>query len=226
MKILIVEDKLEHLQVCLPTLKHQNSVEIVNSYKKGEILALSHQFDFILMSESLCDEKRIKAMRSKGFLAPIVVLTFEMINHKSVWFLDHGIDDIFSYHMDSHLMISRMNALMRRLNLEYESVYKLGEILFEPQSGLLKNELYTLSLTKKETDLMKYLYLNQNIALSKEKLRRVIWGNKPCEENNIEVYISFLRKKLKKLDRNVKIETKRNIGYMLTNISEGVMRRM
>ena len=74
-----------------------------------------------------------------------------------------------------------------------------------------------MTLTKKEFDLLEYLINNSKISLSKEKIIEKIWGfESDAEANHVEVYISFLRKKLAFLSSSVVINTVRGVGYMLT----------
>lgn len=217
MNILLIEDKLVQIQGCLQTFKkNKYTYQVVDTYKKGEILAMSRQYDIVLFNEKLCDIKRIQEMRQTGFLDPIVIMSKTIIDHEVAILLDHGVDDVWSYKTDENLLSSKLNALLRRVDMSYEEVYLLGDIKFSPQNAKLSYKNEEVSLTKKESDLLMYFYINKNIALSKERLRKAVWYNQTCEGNTIEVYISYLRKKLKTLHSNFQIKTKRNVGYMLT----------
>jgi len=216
MKILVVEDKLETLDPLMVSLKNTGyDIESVNTYKKGEILALSNQYQLILMAHRLCEFNRITHMRNKGFTQPIAVLAESMTDDTMISVLDAGVDEVLFVDLDQTLFISKVNSLLRRTSKRYQQSYSLGAIIFEPKNGIIRKGSDIISLTNMEIKLMEYFYYNQNITLSKPKLMTVLWGNKDCVDNNLEVYISYLRKKLKQLDPSVVILTKRRLGYTL-----------
>jgi len=216
MKILVVEDKAETLDQLMVSLKNTGyEIESVNTYKKGEILALSNQYQLIFMAYRLCEFNRISHMRSKGFTRPIVVLAESVTDDTMVSVLDAGADEVLPINLDQTLFISKVNSLLRRTFKVYQQSYSLGSIIFEPQNGIIRKDSDIISLTNMEIKLMEYFYYNQNITLSKTQLMSVLWGNKDCDDNNLEVYISYLRKKIKRLDPSVIILTKRRLGYTL-----------
>jgi len=167
------------------------------------------------MNHRLCEFKRITHMRNIGFTQPIVVLTEAMTDDTMISVLDAGVDEVLSIDLDQTLFISKVNSLLRRTSKRYLQGYSLGSIIFEPENGTIRSGRDIISLTNMEMKLMEYFYYNQNIILSKAKLMAVLWGNKDCVDNNLEVYISYLRKKLKQLDPSVVILTKRRLGYTL-----------
>ncbi|MBI9012489.1 MAG: response regulator transcription factor [Clostridiales bacterium] len=217
MKILVVDDKLETLDPLMVSLKNTGYViESVNTYKKGEILALSNQYQLIFMAHRLCEFNRISHMRNRGFIQPIVVLVESLTDDTMISVLDAGVDEVLSIDLDQTLFISKVKSLLRRTSKRYQRSYSLGSIVFEPENGIIRKGKDIISLTNMEIKLMEYFYYNQNITLSKTKLMAVLWGNKDCVDNNLEVYISYLRKKIKQLDSSVVILTKRRLGYTLT----------
>lgn len=216
MKILVVENNAEVLKQLRINLENIDcEIELVNTYKKGEILAMSNQYQLLLIGYQLFEFDRIKKIRNKGYIRPIAVLAKEISDESMVLILDSGVDDVLLIDLNQKLFISKINSLLRRISNHYQKKYSLGSITFEPESGILSRDSKILKLTNKELQLMKYFYYNQNITLSKNKLMNMLWGNKDCDDNNLEVYISYLRKKLKQLDPSIIIETKRKLGYTL-----------
>ncbi|PNR92479.1 response regulator transcription factor [Petrotoga sp. 9PWA.NaAc.5.4] len=110
-------------------------------------------------------------------------------------------------------VLARIESLLRRLGKTKE-VIKVGEIEIYPQSMevFIKDEKIHLSLT--EFNILKFLAINKNIVMSKEKIMEEVWGYADEENNNlVEVYINYLRKKLKGASQN--IETVRGVGYVI-----------
>jgi len=110
-------------------------------------------------------------------------------------------------------ILARIEALLKRMGKTKELI-KVGDIEIYPQNMevLVNKKNVHLSLT--EFNILKLLALNKNIVVSKEKILEEIWGYYDEENNNlVEVYINYLRKKLKNSAQN--IETVRGVGYVI-----------
>ena len=114
-------------------------------------------------------------------------------------------------------IIARIRAILRRGgDISDVKTPSFGDItLLVSELRLTRGEA-SVSLTKKEAFLMEYLIANKNLVLSKEQIIQKLWGfDSDAQENHVEVYISFLRKKLRFLDSNAEIKTVRGVGYSL-----------
>ena len=106
--------------------------------------------------------------------------------------------------------------LKRKSNLEDTNVLEYGDLKLDLSVGQMISNDNKISINGKELDLLEVLLINKNQIVNRETLADKIWGyNSDAEYNNVEVYISFLRKKLKLLNSNVQIKTVRGLGYKL-----------
>jgi DNA-binding response OmpR family regulator len=108
------------------------------------------------------------------------------------------------------------NILKRTSNIDNTNYIEYGDIRLELKTGKISCNDSKISVNGKELDLLEALLLNKNQIIDRETLANKIWGyNSEAEYNNVEVYISFLRKKLKLIKSNVRIKAIRGIGYKL-----------
>ena len=146
-----------------------------------------------------------------------MILSALGMDYNKVEGLDAGADDYLSKPFSKDELLARVRALTRR-NI---SIIKNNVISFNDLNlNLVTFELYKdkerLKLSKKELDLMKYFIVNPNAVVSKDNILDKIWGfDTEIVSNSIEVYISFLRKKVEYLNVNVRLVTIRGVGYKL-----------
>ena len=130
--------------------------------------------------------------------------------------LDCGADDYMTKPFDSGELMARVRALTRRQGEVLGDVLKVGDLSLECSSRLLQVGERSVRLGFKEFEVMRLLMVNSRAVVSKETLIAKIWGlDSEAEDNNVEVYISFLRKKLAYLGSSVAISTVRKVGYYL-----------
>jgi two-component system response regulator CiaR len=191
-------------------------IEIINTDAIGKAkLYLQHfNIDMLIMGASLVSVDFIETLRRSGQTMPIIIIEAdEYLDQEFLYNI--GVDEIISNDVSMNSIICKVKAIHRRITKKYTDLYYLGETKFEPRIGMLSNRSEGYSLTKKESNILEYLIQNQNIVVSKSQLIDAVWGNKMCEDNNIEVHISYLRKKLKGICDDVVIETRRKYGYTL-----------
>ena len=114
-------------------------------------------------------------------------------------------------------MIARVKVILKRkANLEDTSVLEYENLKLDLSSGKVSYKGNEISINGKELDLLEILLINKNQIVSRETLANKIWGYfSDAEYNNVEVYVTFLRRKLKKINSRVNVKAVRGLGYRL-----------
>lgn len=221
MRILIVEDE-EHLAEALTQIlkKHNYSVDAVHDGLSGLDNALSGIYDLVLLDVMLpgMDGMAIlKTLRAEGVMTPVIMLTAKGEISDKVAGLDYGADDYIAKPFSSEELLARIRAALRRRNeVLQEDVLKFGDIELNMGNLKLSGNGKEMKLILKESELMELLIIRKTAVTSKDQIIEKLWGfDSEAESNNVEVYISFLRKKLAFLQSSVKINTIRGVGYVL-----------
>ncbi len=221
MRVLIVEDEL-HLAEALTTLlkKQKYTVDSVHDGEAGLDCALSGIYDVIvldLMLPKMNGIDVIKNMRAEGVDTPVIMLTAKSGISDRVRGLDSGADDYLPKPFNTEELLARIRALGRRRGeVVSESGMTFGDIELDTRSLTLSRGDRSISLTLKESELLEYLITNGNAVLSKDMIIEKLWGfDSEAESNHVEVYVSFLRKKLKYVGSETQIVTVRGVGYTL-----------
>lgn len=222
MKILLVEDEKRMVQA-LSSLLELEGYE-TDAFYDGEegLLALqSEMYDLAVidvMLPGLSGFEIVRQARQKGVQAPILLLTAKSESEDKVEGLDSGADDYLTKPFDTNELLARIRALTRRNRLVNDSLISFGDLSLNTKTFQLSNTHSSLSvrLKDKEYKIMEYLMLNQNRIIEREQLASKIWGyENDAEYNNVEVYLTFTRKKLAFIESRVKIKSVRGIGYEL-----------
>lgn len=222
MKILLVEDEKRMVQA-LSSLLELEGYE-TDAFYDGEegLLALqSEMYDLAVidvMLPGLSGFEIVRQARQKGVQAPILLLTAKSESEDKVEGLDSGADDYLTKPFDTNELLARIRALTRRNRLVNNCLISFGDLSLNTKTFQLSNTHSSLSvrLKDKEYRIMEYLMLNQNRIIEREQFASKIWGyENDAEYNNVEVYLTFTRKKLAFIESRVKIKSVRGIGYEL-----------
>lgn len=221
MKILIIEDEYSLADAISETLKKQNFItNIITDGEEGENEALTGAYDLILLDIMLPNKNGFKILESlqrEKIETPVIILTAKSEIYDKLNGLENGADDYITKPFHMKELIARVKVVLKRKN----GVKDLGVIQYEDLSLNLRNGKIScqnneMTISGKELELLEILMINKKQTISRETLANKIWGyNSDTEYNNVEVYISFLRKKLKLLKSKVEIKTVRGIGYIL-----------
>ncbi len=131
--------------------------------------------------------------------------------------LESGADYCLNMPVDEGELLAVLKAVERRRGSLLPERLSAGDLYLDQSTFTLSGPAGTVQLGKREFDVMRLLMVNRDIIVSKEMLLNRVWGGRPdAVDNNVEVYISFLRKKLETLKVHASIVTMRRLGYKLT----------
>lgn len=228
LRILLVEDEIHLAEALAYTLRKNNyGVDIAYDGLTGQEMAETGLFNLIILDRMLPGKEGLeilKDIRKKGITAPVLVLTAKDSIRDKIEGLDSGADDYLIKPFSKDELLARIRALSRRQSdLIENNEIRIGTVLFNPLKGTIECSGKTTKLSSKESQLLEILLRNRNKVVTKEQILDKIWGfYSDVELNNIEVYLSYLRKKLSAARCNIVIETFRRSGYCLTEAQEHV----
>lgn len=222
MRILLVEDEKYIAEPLVAILeKNRYIVDHVDNGEDGLDYSLSGVYDVILldiMLPKLNGRAVLKKMREKKIETPVIMLTALSEIQDKIEGLDLGADDYIGKPFDPAELLARIRAVTRRKGeiLVQNSLLTFEDTSLDMTTLKLKGELEETNLTLKEGQLMELFIQNRDILVSKERIIEKIWSfDSEAGDNHVEVYISFLRKKLRFIESNLKIITVRGAGYKL-----------
>ena len=221
MKILIIEDEYSLADAIAETLKKENyTTKIVTNGEDGEDEALSNIYDLILLDVMLPKKdgfEILKSLKNEKINAPIIMLTAKSEISDKLNGLENGADDYITKPFHMRELVARIKNILKRVsNVEDGNILEYGDLKLDLSTGEMISNGNEISISGKELELLEILLLNRNQIISKEMLINKIWGyDSDAEYNYVEVYASFLRKKLKLLKSKVKIKAVRGMGYKL-----------
>ena len=221
MKILIIEDEYSLADAISETLKKENFMtKIVTDGEEGENEALTGVYDLILLDIMLPNKdgfKILKSLQEEHIETPVIILTAKSEIYDKLNGLENGADDYITKPFHIKELVARIKVVLRRKNeVKDFNMLNCGDICLNLRNGKILCGNNEITINGKELELLEILMINKNQTISRETLADKIWGfNSEAEYNNVEVYISFLRKKLKLLKSKVEIKTVRGIGYVL-----------
>ncbi|HHX58059.1 MAG TPA: response regulator transcription factor [Clostridiales bacterium] len=219
MRILIVEDEKDLAMILSETLEIEGYyVDVVYDGVSGLDNAMSEIYDIIILDVMLPKMNGIQVLyeiRKNNISTPVLILTAKSEIEDKVCGLDNGADDYLTKPFNTKELLARIRALLRRKEkVIIDENLKFADIILDKDTHQICKNDQKVKLTKKEFDIIELLILNQGKVISKEKLTVKIWGyDTDIEYNSIEVYVSFLRKKLGAINSKVNISTVRGLGY-------------
>ena len=221
MRILIVEDEVRLASSLQDLLELGGySADISHDGESGLDNALTGIYDVVLldvMLPKLDGFTVLRRMRAAGNATPVLMLTARSEVADKVEGLDCGADYYLTKPFEPQELLACIRALTRRQpELRGADLLEYGDLKLDKSAFSLSCGERSVRLSRKEYDMMELLMRNRDLILTKETLLLKIWGyESDAEDNNVEVFISFLRKKLEHLHSGVKIKTIRMVGYCL-----------
>ena len=228
MRILIVEDEIRLAELVSDRLKKEKyTVDVSNDGEEGMYNALTDIYDLIILDIMLPNVSGIeilKSIRKNNIKAKVIMLTAKGELDDKLLGFELGTDDYLTkpFHIDE--LIARVNVQLRK-NSNNTNIIEFGDIYLD----LKKCKLFNIntgeeiSIINKEFQLLEYFLNNPNQVLSKELIYDKVWGiDNDNISNNLEAYLSFIRKKLKLIESNVNIKSVRNLGYKMEYKNEEI----
>lgn len=220
MQILVIEDEkrlAEALQQILSEKKYR--VDLAFDGRDGFDYAVSGIYDVIILDVMLPKMNGLEvaaALRKEKIDTPILMLTAKDQITDKVAGLDAGADDYMTKPFSPEELTARIRALTRRQGEVILDELSFGGVKLMLSSCDLCCGEKSVHLNFKEFEIMKILMSNPSSVTTKDELIVKVWGyDSNAVDNNVEVYISFLRKKLDFVESDVEIVSLRKIGYRL-----------
>ena len=222
MRILIVEDEKRLAGTLQDLLRRQGyTADVCYDGISGLDNARSDIYDLLVLDAMLPGMDGftlLRQLRGGGSRLPVLMLTARSGVEDRVRGLDSGADYYLTKPFEPQELLACVRLLLRRTDGQprQEDAVTCGDLRLEPGTFLLRCGQREVRLSRREYDLMELLMRNGSQIVSKEQLILKVWGyDSAAEDNNVEVYISFLRRKLTHLQSTVKIKTLRMVGYCL-----------
>lgn len=220
MRILIVEDEVRLAEATKALLKKEGYlVDAVYDGETGLDFALSNIYDIIIldiMLPKMNGFEILKNIRQNKILTQVILLTARDEVNDKIKGLDLGADDYLTKPFDTGELLARLRALSRRRDSMNTILIEYSDVSLNQNTQELCCKNHSIKLGQKEYAMMETLIVNKEQIIPKDILCEKVWGlDDTCEYNNVEVYISFLRKKLARLYSKVKIKVARGVGYIL-----------
>jgi len=220
MKVLIVEDEVRLADALGQIMKEQHyQADIVYNGTDGLSCGLSGEYDVIVLDVMIPGENGfqvVKKLREARIQTPVLLLTARDDIQDKVNGLDRGADVYMTKLFIPEELLARIRALSRRQGEVIVEEMKFGDLTLNLSANDLCCGSKSIHLGYKEFEVLKILMSNSGRIVSKEALISRVWGSdSDAEDNNVEAYISFLRKKLHFVGSRVEISTLRKVGYRL-----------
>ena len=222
MRILLIEDEKRMAQALCEILRLEKyDVDHYDNGIEGLVAIESNIYDIIIldvMLPGMNGYEVAKKARSKGISTPILMLTAKAELDDKVKGLDSGADDYLTKPFMTKELLARLRALGRRMQNSNNGVLSYGDITLDTNTLTLSCTVngQSVRLSEKEYRILEYLIANSGQILTREQFAMKIWGfESDAEYNNVEVYMSFTRKKLAFVEAKTEIKAVRGIGYEL-----------
>lgn len=222
MRILVVEDSVRLADTLAEALSREHyTVDVVHDGRTGYEYAVSGIYDIVildLMLPKMNGYQVLEAVRREGQEVPVLILTAKNELEDKIQGFMAGADDYVTKPFEIEELLMRIQAICRRRGNQEIVALSVGNLSLDNTACEVSNidSGKVMKLAGKELQLMEFFLRNPGQVLEKEQIATKVWGyESDAEYNNVEVYVSFLRRKLKYLHVDVRIRTIRGVGYIL-----------
>ena len=222
MKILVIEDSVRLADTIAEALQNENyAVDIANDGQIGYEHASTGIYDMIildLMLPKMNGYEVLSALRRDGDNVAVLILSAKTELDDKIQGFTTGADDYMTKPFEIRELLMRIQAISRRSNHQDTSRPVVGNLSYDPATCEICNTQTqkSVQVSGKEMQLLEFFMNNCNQVLEKNQITTKIWGfDSNAEYNNVEVYVSFLRRKFHHLQVNVTIRAIRGVGYIM-----------
>ena len=223
MKILVVEDEKGLREALIRTLSGEGYLaDGAADGEEGYSMICSGLYDLVLLDIMLPvydGLEVLRRIRKQKMDVPVIMLTARSTLEDKVGGMDLGADDYLTKPFAMPELLARIRMVSRRkAGNSIDNRLKAGDLILDTQTYTLSctNNNRSVRLGAKEYQLMEYLIRNAGQIISREQITQRVWGyDTDAEYNNVDVYVSFLRKKMKFVQSEAKISSVRGVGYEL-----------
>lgn len=220
MRILIVEDEKRLAETLADLIADNRDIsDLAFDGESGLDNALTGIYDAIILDVMLPKMDGftlVRRLRESGVKTPVLMLTAKAELADRVTGLDFGADYYLTKPFESAELLACLRAILRRREHLQAEELSFGTLRVEPSASRAVCGERAIQLGAKELELLRLLIANRGVLLSKEQIFLKIWGyDSEADDTIVEVYLSFLRKKLSHIGARVKISVVRRLGYRL-----------
>jgi DNA-binding response OmpR family regulator len=220
MTILIIEDEKKLVEILKKALRGERyAFDIAYDGEEGLKKALQGDYGLIILDLSLPKKDGMdvcKELRAKSIHTPIIMLTARGVIENKVDGLDAGADDYLLKPFSLDELFARIRAVLRRRKVSEIPLLSFSDILIDGKKHEVTREGKVISLTPKEYRILETLIRNKGQAVSRKNLIDEVWGPHFKETNNeLNVHVRYLRRKIDGTRKNPIIQTIRGVGYTL-----------
>ena len=220
MKVLIVEDEVKLAEATAAMLEsHSYNVDLAYDGIHGDKAASSGIYDLVILDVMLPGKDGFEILEDIKALAPetkVIMLTARNEIRDRLNGLNGGADDYMTKPFYMEELLARVDIQLKKNSAVVADCLELGDLSLDLKTGELssKESKESIQVSGKEYALLEYLFSHPGQVLSREQIYSKVWGwDNNIESNNLEAYLSFIRKKLRLLNSKVEIRSVRGLGY-------------
>jgi DNA-binding response OmpR family regulator len=223
-RLLIVEDEREFAETLRRGLVAEGfTVDVAHTGREGLWRAVEHEYDVVvldIMLPELSGYEVLKRLRAAENWTPVLMLTAKDGEYDEADAFDLGADDYLSKPFSFVVLIARLRALLRRGAPARPAVLEAGDLRLDPSARTVHRGQQRIELTAREFGLLEFLLRRVGTALTKNEILTHVWdAHYDGDENVVEVYIGYLRRKIDAPFGTRTIETVRGVGYRLVDVT-------
>jgi two-component system OmpR family response regulator len=220
MRVLVVEDEVRLARALQKGLRAEGfAVDLTHDGEAGLASARAGNYDAIVldvMLPRLSGYQVVRSLRADRNWVPVLMLSAKDGEYDLADAFDLGADDYLVKPFSFVVLIARLRALVRRGAPERPAILTVGDIELDPARHRVTRAGSELALTPREFGVLEFLMRHPGAVLSKSEILRSVWdSNYDGDDNIVEVYIAYLRRKVDSPFRGPCIETVRGVGYRI-----------
>jgi two-component system OmpR family response regulator len=220
LRVLIVEDEVRLAETVRGGLVAEGFVaDVVHDGIEGLLAAQTNSYDVVIldiMLPGMSGYDVCRNLRASRIWTPVLMLTAKDGEYDQVDAFDLGVDDYMTKPFSFVVLVARLRSLVRRRAPERPTVLVAGDLSLDPATRAVRRGGTDISLTPREFGLLQYLMRHRGDVVSKAEILESVWDlNYDGDDNVVEVYIGYLRRKIDHPFDRRSIETLRGAGYRL-----------